>query len=893
MIDKFLKSNKFLKTIMLFLLFIVISFIFIKLNFTKTTIYEMNVKNYFYRSSITVTEELDSGEGILTETTVEIFEDEVVQDGKTEKKDYKVSYYKEEDYKKLGRKISKVEWAQDWGDYYPGQTSGNTGSGGAGSKGGLTWPTDATYITSLFGYQQERVDAGLSCPHWGVDVAGPAGTALKAAHPGTVTQAGGGGYNTIVIQGEKFTTKYLHCGSVSVSEGQQVQAGEVIGGIGDTGSGGAYHLHFQVDDNASGETIDPLLFFILTPNDYDYTSDRMSSSTARAQTPEGYYSYAGENTAGLGGDAKEETGNSAEASNESVQKAKELVEKANDIVGDNINSIMEEVQGHYENYNSKSAIEKSLGWSFAAFLYNAEAAIKDGINDTINDLKNVNSQSTAFWNKIEEFKKSTFEILLKIGGTIVKDGSPKEKLDKIVKGVGDDIKKIINDLLSKTNIDGTDSTDSGNMANGATSNVPTDQNSSFAATAKAQSQYKKNEIYPAKDFNAKKDAYGKYYAKGYSYDDLYFAFQQIESYYKELEKAASAGSGNNLGGLIWPVQLEEGNEGGNKITSLWGLQKDREGGATVQPNHPAIDIAGGGTPNILAATSGTVVEESSNLGCITIRSDDGRYLTQYMHMDPVSVSVGDKVTQGQVVGVMGGAGGYPVHLHFAVAMDINGDGTIDSDMDTETIDPVEFYNVEAVGGQTPDPYPYGDNNRTADWRYGYTGGGEYYKFVSVKATGAGGTNMEIIWKYLTTTMGCTEEAAAGVMGNMRRESGSFDFPTTADQEGEGGRDGSGGYGICQWDDRRELLWDTATNNGYDVNDINYQLEFLKMEVFPGGTQAHYFTGGWETFSKMTNIYDATVEFEASFERSSVKVLDERAGYAREVYQMMTGKTPTT
>lgn len=88
--------------------------------------------------------------------------------------------------------------------------------------------------------------------------------------------------------------------------------------------------------------------------------------------------------------------------------------------------------------------------------------------------------------------------------------------------------------------------------------------------------------------------------------------------------------------------------------------------------HDGTDIAGCGYgSNIFAAESGVVVQSSvkwDNGEYITIQHDNG-YYTMYAHMCPGcrKVQVGDRVTRGQVIGLMGQTGwATGVHVHFAV-----------------------------------------------------------------------------------------------------------------------------------------------------------------------------------------------------------------------------------
>ena len=62
----------------------------------------------------------------------------------------------------------------------------------------------------------------------------------------------------IIDHGDGLQTLYAHFTSISVSEGQEVKAGEEVGRIGMTGRATGYHLHFEV--RVDGEAVDPLLF---------------------------------------------------------------------------------------------------------------------------------------------------------------------------------------------------------------------------------------------------------------------------------------------------------------------------------------------------------------------------------------------------------------------------------------------------------------------------------------------------------------------------------------------------------------------------------------------------------------------------------------------------------
>lgn len=98
--------------------------------------------------------------------------------------------------------------------------------------------------------------------HHGVDLSNPVGVEIRAAGSGTVIWADKGHFNeheaitsygnVIVIehdfgyQGEALYTLYAHLNEFAVTEGQHVEAGEVIGFIGQTGNVTGPHVHFEV-----------------------------------------------------------------------------------------------------------------------------------------------------------------------------------------------------------------------------------------------------------------------------------------------------------------------------------------------------------------------------------------------------------------------------------------------------------------------------------------------------------------------------------------------------------------------------------------------------------------------------------------------------------------------
>ncbi|MFG2194783.1 M23 family metallopeptidase [Streptomyces sp. NPDC048639] len=100
--------------------------------------------------------------------------------------------------------------------------------------------------------------------HSGQDLVVPTGTPVKAAHGGTIVEAGwGGSYgNNIVIKhGDRTYTQYGHLSQLGVSPGQTVKTGQVIGKSGSTGNSTGPHLHFETRTApVYGHAIEPLKF---------------------------------------------------------------------------------------------------------------------------------------------------------------------------------------------------------------------------------------------------------------------------------------------------------------------------------------------------------------------------------------------------------------------------------------------------------------------------------------------------------------------------------------------------------------------------------------------------------------------------------------------------------
>ncbi|HEX2232927.1 MAG TPA: peptidoglycan DD-metalloendopeptidase family protein [Thermoleophilaceae bacterium] len=118
-------------------------------------------------------------------------------------------------------------------------------------SGQLIWPVNGAMV-SPFGMRWGRL-------HAGIDIAVPAGTAIRAADSGRVVLMGWvGGYGnyTCIQHTGSLSTCYAHQSSFSTSNGGAVSQGQVIGYVGCTGHCFGDHLHFEV--RVGGSPVDPM-----------------------------------------------------------------------------------------------------------------------------------------------------------------------------------------------------------------------------------------------------------------------------------------------------------------------------------------------------------------------------------------------------------------------------------------------------------------------------------------------------------------------------------------------------------------------------------------------------------------------------------------------------------
>ncbi|MEE1011290.1 MAG: peptidoglycan DD-metalloendopeptidase family protein [Acutalibacteraceae bacterium] len=130
---------------------------------------------------------------------------------------------------------------------------------GEASDKGFLWPAPSCHsVSSPYGWRSSGWHNGIDLIRGG---GGALGTPVIASQSGRVevVQRSSSGYGNMVLinHGNGYKTRYAHMvkGSITVSVGDYVDAGQTIGKVGSTGNSTGPHLHFEVI--YKGETQNP------------------------------------------------------------------------------------------------------------------------------------------------------------------------------------------------------------------------------------------------------------------------------------------------------------------------------------------------------------------------------------------------------------------------------------------------------------------------------------------------------------------------------------------------------------------------------------------------------------------------------------------------------------
>ena len=170
-----------------------------------------------------------------------------------------------------------------------------------------------------------------------------------------------------------------------------------------------------------------------------------------------------------------------------------------------------------------------------------------------------------------------------------------------------------------------------------------------------------DQLAEAKDLAQKiEDGIGEYEAAAAA---LAAEEKRVDAEIKKLEDqlAAELGQGS-VGGYIWPVTTSK------RITSPYGTRWHPV--YQYWKTHNGVDIGGVYYSSAVRATKAGVViisQYNSSYGNYVVISHGTGNTTLYAHMSSRSVSVGDRVTQGQQIGVTGSTGvSTGPHLHYEI-----------------------------------------------------------------------------------------------------------------------------------------------------------------------------------------------------------------------------------
>ena len=200
-------------------------------------------------------------------------------------------------------------------------------------------------------------------------------------------------------------------------------------------------------------------------------------------------------------------------------------------------------------------------------------------------------------------------------------------------------------------------------------------------------------------------------------------------------------------------------------------------------------------------------------------------------------------------------------------------------------------------------------NNASDFISGLFGGDNVKPVTSISNTPADvKARMSKAWKVLKSS-GLTDEAVAGILGNVRKEAGSeftpvirqgdtrdrthkksFEYTAKYDNDKQAFTcDRDVGYGLCQWTyhTRKAALWEFAHGKKKSIGDFDTQVEFIIHELDTTHKGVKDKLKGCKDLLKATALVLRGYEQPA---RQDDVELRERYGYAREMYSMFSGNS---
>jgi len=126
--------------------------------------------------------------------------------------------------------------------------------------GNLAWPVQGNVV---YGFGPER-RGNMTLARDGIGIGAPSGTPVHAIEAGKVAFAGRWGLygpSIILSHGGGYYSLYLYMQNLAVGEGEDVDSGQILGGVGGLGSPEGPHIEFQIlQPGSAGEPrpVDPV-----------------------------------------------------------------------------------------------------------------------------------------------------------------------------------------------------------------------------------------------------------------------------------------------------------------------------------------------------------------------------------------------------------------------------------------------------------------------------------------------------------------------------------------------------------------------------------------------------------------------------------------------------------
>jgi tape measure domain-containing protein len=167
---------------------------------------------------------------------------------------------------------------------------------------------------------------------------------------------------------------------------------------------------------------------------------------------------------------------------------------------------------------------------------------------------------------------------------------------------------------------------------------------------------------------------------------------------------------------------------------------------------------------------------------------------------------------------------------------------------------------------------------------GSGGGGGLSSSAAARATERATESMGAqIAKSIQQALSLTPAQAAGVVGNLIRESGLN--PRINEGGAVGLPRGVGGYGLAQWTGSRQTDLVRFAGGAAAAGNLQTQLRFMVSELLGPESRA------LASLRRATSPEEAAVVFDRDYERSGIKALGERKANARRVFTEIEGTGP--